>query len=102
MAKKSPQIALRKKRERFLIVLPDQGVPHRITPDEMGISLGRDRSWNAHVDGFHRANQDYLNSLNSDVSFTASSNDISLNLKANGIVGAVPLRAPDSHKVIGG
>lgn len=90
-----------KQSERRLIVLPDQGAPLRLTPASLGLQ-SRDKSWNAYLDGFLRANGEYLDALKIELAFTAGIDTVDLSLKANGIVGAVPLRAPDTHKTIGG
>lgn len=97
------QKSLRKSRdrERFLVVLPDQGASKKISTTSFGIKA-RDQSWNAYLDSFIRANDSYLKSLDIDIDFSTSLDEVQIALRANGVVGAVPLRAPDTHKIIGG
>ena len=90
-----------KSRERYIIVLPDQGMVRKISTAHFGIKA-RDQSWNAYLDSFIRANETYLKALEIDIDFSASADEVEIGLKANGIVGAVPLKAPDTHKIIGG
>lgn len=90
-----------KRPERRMIVLPDQGAALRLTPGSLGLQA-RDKSWNGFLDSFLRANGEYLKALDIDLAFSAGIDTVDLSLKANGIVGAVPLRAPDTHKTIGG
>jgi 5-methylcytosine-specific restriction endonuclease McrBC regulatory subunit McrC len=94
-------IAKIKRPERRMIVLPDQGAALKLTPSSLGLQ-SRDKSWNGFLDSFLRANGEYLKALDIDLSFSAGIDTVDLSLKANGIVGAVPLRAPDTHKTIGG
>lgn len=90
-----------KRPERRMIVLPDQGAAIKLTPSALGLQT-RDKSWNSFLDSFLRANSEYLNALDISLTFSAGIDTVDLSLQANGIVGAVPLRAPDSHKTIGG
>lgn len=91
-----------KPRSRQLIVLPDQGAPVKLPADFFG-TKGREKGWNAQLDNFMRANSASLDMLEINLDFTTSQDDgIEVSLKANGIVGAIPLRAPDTHKVVGG
>jgi hypothetical protein len=81
-------------------VLPDAG--HiKLAPSALGLQA-RDKSWNSFLDSFLRANGEYLKALDIELAFSAGADTVDLSLKANGIVGAVPLRAPDTHKTIGG
>lgn len=84
-----------------MIVLPDYGAAVKLAPSALGLQA-RDKSWNSFLDSFLRANGDYLNALDIELAFSAGVDTVDLSLKANGIVGAVPLRAPDTHKTIGG
>src|SRR5581483_790923 len=95
------KLADRRSRRRCLLVLPDQGSPVKVSPLDLGIE-GRDRSWNAHADNFIRANESYLRALSLDVIFSSNPNELEISLKGNGVVGAVPLRAPNTHHIIGG
>jgi hypothetical protein len=90
-----------KPRENCLVVLPDQGAARKLSPDLLG-TKGRDRTWNAYIDSFLRANGAMLNALDINVTYSAGTEEIEMSLKANGMIGAIPLRAPDTHKVIGG
>ncbi|MBI5173496.1 MAG: hypothetical protein HY986_11470 [Candidatus Melainabacteria bacterium] len=106
MAKSKPKnvaapLVKSKPRERRMILLPDQGAALKIAPESLGLAP-RDKSWNNYLDSFIRANGDYLKALDIDLQFSAGVDTVNLSLKANGIVGAVPLRAPDTHKTIGG
>jgi len=49
-----------------------------------------------------RANDSYLKALNLAVVFSSRPDEVEIRLKANGVIGAVPLRAPDTHNIIGG
>lgn len=83
-----------------MIVLPDAG--HiKLAPSALGLQA-RDKSWNSFLDSFLRANGEYLKALDIELAFSAGADTVDLSLKANGIVGAVPLRAPDTHKTIVG
>lgn len=84
-----------------MIVLPDQGAPYKLSPSYLGLQP-RDKSWNSFIDSFVRSNGEYLKALDIELAFSPGIDSIDLSLKANGIVGAVPLRAPDTHKTIGG
>jgi hypothetical protein len=88
-------------RERKLIVLPDQGAAVKISTQLFDLQ-SRDRSWNPFIESFVRANGDYLDSLAIELSFSTSADAIEIGLKANGVVGAVPLKSPDTHKTVGG
>jgi hypothetical protein len=89
-------------RTRHLLVLPDQGAPLTVSPEDLGIKGGRDSSWNAYADSFQRANDVFLKALDIQVLFSSRPNEIAISLKANGVIGAIPLRAPDTHKIAGG
>lgn len=84
-----------------MIVLPDYGAAIKLAPSALGLQA-RDKSWNSFLDSFLRANGDHLKALDIELAFSAGADTVDLSLKANGIVGAVPLRAPDTHKTIGG
>jgi len=88
-------------RGRNLLILPDQGRAQRISPEFFGIRA-RDRSWNAYLDSFIKANKTFFDALEIDLSFSTSPGEIDISLRANGVIGAVPLLAPDTHKVVGG
>ncbi|HEV3258569.1 MAG TPA: hypothetical protein VG013_16955 [Gemmataceae bacterium] len=63
---------------------------------------GRDRSWNAHADNFLRANRPHLEALDIRAELVGTPEEIGLQLKPGGTIGAVPLRAPDSWRIGGG
>lgn len=85
-------------------MLSDQQRPRRISPELLGIKNrdSRDRSWNTYIDSFLRANSEYLQALNLEVMFSSSRDEIEVSLKAGGMVGAVPIRAADTYKIVGG
>lgn len=99
--KNNATVLKHKHRERRIILLPDQGKPTKLAPESLGLAA-RDKSWNNYLDSFLRANGDYLKALNIELHFSSGSDTVDLSLQANGVVGAVPLRAPDTHKTIGG
>ena len=88
-------------RERCLIVLPDRGSSKRLSTADFGIKA-RDQSWNAYLNSFLRANERYLRALDIKIEFGASLDEVEVKVRANGIIGAAPLRAPDTHQIIGG
>jgi len=90
-----------KPRERPLLTLSDQGETVSIKTGLFGIG-GRDRSWNAHAENFISANRPQLAALDVQPELTAQHNEIALRLRPGGVVGAVPLRTPDTRKIAGG
>ncbi len=90
-----------KPKRRPLITLSDQGTPVSIEPELFGIG-GRDRSWNAHAENFISANRPQLAALEVQPEFAAQTSEIALRLRPGGVVGAVPLRRPDTRMVAGG
>ncbi len=63
---------------------------------------GRDAKWDPFVEPFFAANQQALNALDIAASFEPSPRGLQLRLRAGGRVGAVPLRSPVTHSVVGG
>jgi 5-methylcytosine-specific restriction endonuclease McrBC regulatory subunit McrC len=92
---------LRPHRPRVLWVLADTSPGRTISPDELGIA-GRDRSWNAWADSLLRVNRPQFESLGILPIFTPRPERVDLTLRPSGVVGAIPLQSPDSHKVTGG
>lgn len=90
-----------KPKQRPLLRLSDQGAPVPIDPGLFGIG-GRDRGWNAHAENFISANRPQLTALDIQPEFAAQAREIALRLRPGGVVGAVPLRTPDTRKVAGG
>jgi len=90
-----------KPKQRPLLTLSDQGVPVTVDPERFGIG-GRERSWNAYAENFISANRPQLAALDIQPELTAQIGDIALRLRPGGVVGAVPLRTPDTRKVAGG
>lgn len=88
-------------KQRPLLTLSDQGTPLSIQPGLFGIG-GRDRSWNAHAENFISANLPQLSALGVQPELVAQTSEIALRLRPGGIVGAVPVRTPDTRKVAGG
>ena len=88
-------------RRRQLLVLSDQGQPRSIPTSFFGLP-GRDRSWNPHAASFVAANRPSLSALEIEAQLVPSADEINLRLKPGGIVGAVPLRSPDTHKIAAG
>ena len=91
----------RSPRKRVFWVLADTGAGRHISPEELGIS-GRDRSWNAWADNLLRVNRPQFESLGIETGLVPRPDTISLVLRPSGIVGAIPLQSPDSHKIAGG
>lgn len=90
-----------KPKQRPLLTLLDQGKPLPIAPGLFGIA-GRDQSWNTHAENFISANRPQFSALEVMPEFSPQSNEIGLRLRPGGVVGAVPLRAPDTRKISGG
>ncbi len=90
-----------KPKQRPLLMLYDQGAPVSIDPALFGIG-GRDRSWNTHAENFISANRPQLTALDVQPELAAQTSEIALRLRPGGVVGAVPLRTPDTRKVAGG
>jgi hypothetical protein len=63
---------------------------------------GRDQTWNSRAESFLEVNRPLLTAIDVESQLLASPNEITLGLKAGGIIGAAPLFAPDTRKVIGG
>lgn len=84
-----------------MIRLADQGRPESIQPELFGIQ-GRDRSWNLFAQNFLNANQSALAAIDVQPRLVAGAEQISLQLCPGGTIGAVPLRSPTTHKIIGG
>lgn len=88
-------------RQRQLLVLSDQGSGKRVSPDVFGVH-GRDRSWNAYADNFFAVNRPQFAALGIEAKLEAEPSGIELTLQPSGIVGAVPLRSPDTRRIVGG
>jgi len=86
---------------RQLCTLTDQGAPRRLELSDFGVG-GRDRSWNAHAENFIAANRPQLSAIGVEPQLVAGRGNIHLVLRPGGVVGAVPLHAPDTRKVSGG
>jgi hypothetical protein len=83
------------------LVLSDQGPPRRLSPGLFGAG-GRERTWNAQADNFVRANRVHLEALQVEAQPVASPEEMGIQLKPGGVIGAVPLRAPDTRRIAGG
>jgi 5-methylcytosine-specific restriction endonuclease McrBC regulatory subunit McrC len=88
-------------RERPLLLLTDQGNDRCVSPDIFGVR-GRDRSWNAYADNFFAVNRPQFAALEIEAKLVAEPSGIELTLQPGGIVGAIPLRSPDTQKTVGG
>lgn len=88
-------------RRHPLFTLEDNGSPKRIPPEVFNF-VGRDRGWTQHADNFLSANRHSLGELSVDVSLQPSASDIHLSLVPDGRIGAVPLYAPDTRRIVGG
>ena len=97
----SPFVSSWQPRERPLVTLDDQGSPKALSPSLFGVG-GRDRSWNAHAENFLSANRPGLEALAVQPRLVPGISEIGLELRPGGVVGAVPLRAPDTRRVAGG
>jgi len=84
-----------------LIKLKDNGVPKTIDPSLFNLQ-GRDQSWNPHADNFITANRSNFSAIDVIPQLVAGSAEIRLQLKPHGVIGAVPLKAPNTHRVVGG
>ncbi len=89
------------RRSSSLLVLNDQGVPARVSPDAFGIT-GRDRSWNRFAQHFLSANQPQFRALEARAALVPDADQIHLCVKPGGTVGAVPLRSATTRKIVGG
>ncbi len=83
------------------IKLDDQGAHFTLPPSLFPIA-GRDESWNLRAESFLQANRPQLNALEVEAQLVSKIDEIQLRLKPGGTIGAVPLRAPDTHKVTTG
>jgi hypothetical protein len=88
-------------RARPLLVFSDQGASQVVPPTLFGIG-GRDRSWNLHARNFLEANQPQFDVMNIQTQLCPGADEINLRLRPGGVIGAVPLRAPDTWRVAGG
>ncbi len=88
-------------RRRPLYSLTDQGASVAVDLTAFGVG-GRDRTWGPHAQNFLSANRPHLAALAITPELTAERDTIDLRLRPAGIVGAVPLRTPDTRKVVGG
>lgn len=87
--------------QRQLLTLEDQGAPRSINLSDFGVG-GRDRSWNVHARNFIAANRPQFDALGIGAELVPDRDHIDLRLRPGGVVGAVPLRAPDTRKIAGG
>ncbi len=83
------------------IKLDDQGASYNVPPSLFPFA-GRDQSWNSRADNFLQANRQQLNALEVEAELVSKIDEIQLRLKPGGTIGAVPLRAPDTHRVTTG
>ncbi len=97
----TPFVSSWQPRERPLLTLDDQGSPRALSPSLFGVG-GRDRTWNAHAESFLAANRPGLEALAVQPRLVPGVSEIGLELRPGGVVGAVPLRAPDTRRVAGG
>ncbi|HUP65812.1 MAG TPA: hypothetical protein VM557_11090 [Thermoanaerobaculia bacterium] len=88
-------------RDRVLYKLTDQDISPAIPITAFGIG-GRDPSWNQHADAFLAANRPQFEALELSPQFTPTETELSLRLRSAGMIGAVPLRSPDTRKIRGG
>jgi len=88
-------------RRRPLVVLSDQGRPRPIATKFFNLP-GRDRTWNPHASNFIAANRPQLSALEVEAQLVPTAEEVALQLKPGGVVGAVPLCAPDTRKVAAG
>ena len=83
------------------IKLNDQGASHTVPPS-LFPTAGRDQSWNSRAENFLQANRPQLQALEVEAQLISKVDEIQLRLKPGGTIGAVPLCAPDTHKVTTG
>src|SRR5262245_40354288 len=83
------------------IKLNDQGRAYTVPPS-LFPTAGRDQSWNSRAANFLQANRSQLNALEVEAQLASNADEIQLRLKPGGTIGAVPLRARDTHKVTPG
>jgi hypothetical protein len=84
-----------------LYTLHDQGPPVALRPADVGVQV-HDQSWGAQAKNFLAANQPQFQALSLEPILSAIDDTIRLSVRPGGVVGAVPFRAPDSRKVVGG
>lgn len=99
--KSAKTLSLWQPRSRPLLVLSDQGAARPLAPHLFGVA-GRDRSWNPYAENFISANRANLDALAITPELLPEAAEISLRLRPGGVVGAVPLFAPDTRKIAGG
>ena len=97
----APIIPMWRPRTYSPIKLDDQGTSYTVPPS-LFPTAGRDQSWNARADNFLQANRLHLNALEVEAQLVSTTDEVQLRLKPGGTIGAVPLRAPDTHKVTTG
>jgi hypothetical protein len=90
-------------RSRALYTLSDQSYSPSIPITDFREPRSRaDHGWNHHAESFIAANRASLDALDIDPIFAPSEGEISLRLKTSGMIGAVPLDAPDTRQIGGG
>lgn len=84
-----------------LVCLTDNGPPRTVETSLFRMD-GRDQSWGPWYDGFLRANGPALEALAVTPHLSAEPGRIRLSLRAGDSIGAVPLRAPNTQRIVGG
>lgn len=91
----------RSRTRAVLKVLADSGGVAALRPEEFGIAA-RDLSWGPYADNLLRANRPQFQALDLSAELVTRPGEISATVRAGGIAGAVPLRAPHTGRVAGG
>lgn len=86
-----------------LVTLKDQDRRRRFPVGLLGLSNRiRDHSWNAWATRFLNVNRPQLAALEVEAVLDTGRDTVEMYLKPGGIVGAIPLRSPATHRVLGG
>jgi hypothetical protein len=105
MVKRNPSLAIegykRPLRDQHLVTLDDQGVS-RTLPTSLFHFDGRDQTWNSHAESFIDVNRPLLAAIDVEPRLAPTPIEIRLDLRSGGSIGAVPLLAPDTMKIMGG